>query len=134
MPTIKSIRFQKIDDYQNPVFIANSTKEPTQYKKLSRFYEQLSEEYKDSFLPLFENKKHKYATIRLKKDTQVSQLKLTANDVVDIKFTVRKRVSEEGKISVNCHLESIKLVQRAPPVDLGQEITFSDSEEENTAV
>lgn len=45
MPKISSIRFQKLDDYQNFVMIANADKEPKQYKKLSRFYKQLSEEH-----------------------------------------------------------------------------------------
>ena len=130
MPSIKNIRFQKLDDYQNFIFIANSKKEPKLYKKLSKFYKQLAKKYAESFLPVYENKTHNYATIRLKKDYKISKLKLLSGDVVNIEFVVRKRVNEDGKVSVKCYVDTIKLVSRAPPVDLGDELSFSDEESE----
>lgn len=128
MPKISSIRFQKLDDYQNFVMIANADKEPKQYKKLSRFYKQLSEEHKDSFLPLYENTKFKYATLRLKKNIMLSKLKLNPNDTIDLKFTVR-RTTHLDKVFINCHVESVKLVERAPPVELGDVLNLSDSDD-----
>ena len=130
MPSIKNVRYLKSDEYGSACFIANSTKEPKPYKKLSKFYKQLAKKYSDSFLPLYENKTHNYATIRLKKDYKISKLKLLSNDVVNIEFVVRKRLNEDGKVSVKCYVDTIELVSRAPPVDLGDELSFSDEESE----
>lgn len=128
MPKISSIRFQKLDDYQNFVMITNADKEPKQYKKLSRYYKQLSEEHKDSFLPIYENTTFKYATLRLKKNIMLSKLKLNPNDTVDLKFTVRQ-TTRLDKVFINCHVESVKLVKRAPPVELGDALNLSDSDD-----
>lgn len=130
MPKLSNIRYQKQDDYQNSIFICNSEKETKNYQKLKRYYNQLQETDSDSFLPIFENSKHKYATIRVKKNTMISQLKLQANDVVNIKFNIYKK-AHNGKVYVNCLVDSIKLVNRAPPITLGDEMKFDDSDSDS---
>ena len=130
MPTLKNIRFQKTDQFDNSCYVVNMDKEQKQYKKLSKYYKQLNAECSESFLPIYENTKYKYATLRLKKDEKVTKLKLNTNDVVDVKFNIYKKQSEE-KVFVNCYVSSIKLVKRAEPVDLGDAMTFTDSDDDD---
>lgn len=135
MPSIKNVRFQKLDDYDNPVFICNTSKEPKAHKKLKKYHlrlhQSLQKSNKNCFLPLYANDEHKYATIRLKKDSRINKLKLTANDVCDIRFTIRKK-TVDGKNYVSCFCDEIQLISKAPPVNLGEEMTFDsdDSDDE----
>lgn len=66
--------------------------------------------------------------MRLKKNIMLSKLKLNPNDTIDLKFTVR-RTTHLDKVFINCHVESVKLVERAPPVELGDVLNLSDSDD-----
>ncbi len=133
MPSIKNIRFQKLDDYGNHVFIANETKESASHTKLKKYHTKLQKSDENCFLPIYSNEKHKYATVRLKKDTRLSMLKLNANDVCDIRFTIRRK-AVDGKTYVSCFCDKIQIIKRAPPVNLGEEIAFDsdDTDEEES--
>jgi len=132
MPSIKNIRFQKLDDYENHVFICNETKESASHAKLKKYYSKLQKSNDGCFLPLYVNDEHKYGTVRLKKNFAIKQLKLNSNDVCNIKFTIRRK-KVESKTYISCFCDEIQIVKRAPPVILGEEIAFdSDDSEEET--
>ena len=128
MPSIRNVRYQKQDEYGNQIFICNITKEAKSYKKLKNFSKQLKEKHPSTFLPIFNNTAHKYSTIRLKKDFKINNLKLKQNDVCDIKFSICSR-SYENKTYLAAHCVLIKLVKRAPPIDLGVELELYDSDD-----
>jgi hypothetical protein len=123
MPTILTLRFQKFDDYQNAVFIASNKnpEELEQFKKLTKFHTQLEEKKYGSFLPIYSNPEHEYATIRTLKNSKFT--KMTDNSVYEIKFQTKKK-TKDLKTYVNCHLLSLRLVKRAEPVDEGSDVDF----------
>jgi len=121
---LKNIRFQKLDQFNNPVFICNQ-KEKNIYKKLTKFASQLQSQFEDCFLPIYHSIEHEYCTIRLRKNTQIDKLKLKQNDRVDMSFSV-KRKKTNNKIYVNCVLKSIKLVSRTLPLDYGSDVELYD--------
>ena len=115
-----SLRFQKYDNYGNPIFIANSTKEPEQFKKLQSYHHQLAEQKYETFLPIYSNVEKEYATIRFKG----SVTKFETNDVWDLTFDVKKN-EREDKIFIGCYISDLAIVSKAPPVDLGESIVFT---------
>ena len=133
MPNTSTLRYQKKDKFNNPIFIVNSKDEPKEHKKLAKYYNQLKKQFPETFLPVFQSEKYNYATIRFRKNTELDQLIPKSNDVFKIKYTIRKTIGEGAVVRVNAHIEEIKLVNRAPPVDLGDAIPLdSDEEEVNT--
>lgn len=128
MPSLNSIRFQKFDKYSNPIFIVNSEKEPVNFKRLTKYYTTLESKEYNTFLPIYSNEENKYATIRFKKNSS-KYPNFTKNNVYDIKYSIKQK-EHEGKTYVNCYINSLKLVSRAPKIDLGQDIDFGESDEE----
>ena len=122
MPNLFKIRFNKNGDYGNKIFIANMMKEPKEFQLLEKFYNQLKETFPDSFLPIFCNRKHKYATIRFKTDT-----KFDKNDVYSLKFDVKKKIIND-KTYVNCMLKKYELISKAEAEDSGEDIEFNLSD------
>jgi hypothetical protein len=123
MHSISSLRFQKLDQFNNPVFISSQDKEPDTFHKLKDWHERLDSKGYGTFLPIYSNSEHSYSTIRFKKSEKYS--KFTANNVYSLDFTIKK-VERNGKIHVNCFLNKVKLTQKAPKVDFGEDLDFSD--------
>ena len=121
-----NIRYQKLDSFCNFIFICDKENETKNYDKLVKYTSQLKEKFPDHYLPLYYNEEYKYASVRLKKDTKIQMLKLNPNDLVDLSFNIKKKKGKEGQIYVNCILEKIKLVKRAPPVDEGSDVDLDD--------
>jgi sulfatase maturation enzyme AslB (radical SAM superfamily) len=123
MPTTLTLRFQKFDDYQNAVFIctAKNPDELEQFQKLTKFHKQLEEKKYDSFLPIYSNPEHEYATVRTVKNSRFT--KMSDNSVYEIKFQTKKK-NKDLKIYVNCHLLSLKLVKKSEPLDEGSDVDF----------
>jgi len=122
MPILKSIRFQKLDQYDNPVFISSGDRadEIDNYTQLKKFSEQLSDKY-DTFLPIFHSDVFNFSTIRFKKSKENS-LTLKENASYDINYTAKVR-EVNGKSFVNCYINKLSLV-KMPVIDEGKEIIF----------
>ena len=104
-----TVRFQKLDKFENPVFICNKTKELESYTKLTKFYRQLSKRF-DSFLPIYSDSEKEYATIRIRKNSDFNGL--CENDVHEITFDIKKK---DNKLTV--YGRSMELVSKAVPFD-----------------
>lgn len=125
MHSLKSIRFQKFDQYQNPVFIASSNKadEKEMYDLLKSYSDKLENQTYGTFLPIYSNEAYRYATIRFKKSQKYN--KMTHGDRYDIEYSIKKKVKpEDGKTYINCYLNKMKLVSKAPKPDWGEDVEF----------
>ena len=128
MPSFKNIRFQKLDKFNNAVFIVNSKKEPKAFVKLCKMHTQLEEKNYETFLPIYSDLEKSYATIRFKKN--ITFEKLNKNDVCDVKYEIKQR-KHENKTYVTCYIRQLKLVKKAEPEDLGENVAF-DSESDQS--
>ena len=118
MPSLKSLRFQKIDKYNNPIFICNKD-EQDNFNQLKELSEKL-EQY-DCFTPVYHSDTYNYCTLRIKKN--VKHPDFYPNDRFDITFTINKKTnSDTDKISINCYSSKMKLVSKAPVLDIGEEL------------
>ena len=127
MPKLQSIRFQKYDEYKHAIFIANATKEPKAFQKLSKYHLNLKTKFPDTFLPIYSNNEMSYATVRVKTKFQDCVPKrLCKDDVYDVKFKVRSGTSEKGNPYVSCIPKEVTLVSKA--VEQGELVDLSDSE------
>ena len=80
---LKNIKFFKFDKFDNPVFIANSTKDPDNFKILKDVYDKVKLIGIDTFLPLY----YDYMTIMFKSNTSKSSF---SNDYLfNITFELR---------------------------------------------
>jgi hypothetical protein len=121
MPSL-NLRFQKFDKFNNVIFIANPLKESKVFNQLTKYCDKLKNADYDTFLPIYSNAEMKYATIRFRYNGKV---KFEKNDVYDIDFSIKKK-DRDDKTYVNCYINTCKLVSKAPPIDEGEEIDFSD--------
>lgn len=117
MTTQMTIRFSKLDMYNNAVFIAG-VEDTESYAMLSKFNDSLIKMNTETFLPVY--KSEKYATIRFKSNTT---FKFSEGSTYIIKFDIRKKINKE-KTYIICYLSSSKLAIKAPPKDLGEILTF----------
>lgn len=115
------IRYQKRDQFNNPVFIASKEREPESFAQLVKYQTSLKKKF-DTFLPVFANTEKHYATIRFQKQTLHSLSKpLKPNDTYSIKFDIKAKTKDNKKYC-NCFLRKIKFVKAAPPVDEGSDV------------
>ena len=114
------LRFQKIDDYKNSIFIVGTNKpeEKDGFDRLSKFYEALKDQNTTTFLPLYATPD--YATIRFKPN---AKFKFVEGNVYEIEYTIRKRLYE-GKEFISCFVNKSKLVKKAEPVNYGELLTL----------
>jgi hypothetical protein len=123
MPNISAVRFQKYDRFDNAIFIANPLREPRAFKKLSKYYGQIKDKFQDTFLPIYCSEEHKYASICIRKSNLTRQL--AENNVYNVKFALKKR-SQDGKIYLNCFVDEIDLICKAPVYDEGDDVDLCD--------
>lgn len=117
MPEIKNIRFQKLDEFNNPVFIVSSdiASEKETYDTLKNYYIKLFQHNYGTFLPIYHSPAYKYATIRFKSGNIVRKYK--KNDVYNIVFSVKKSVSLSNKTYIKCYINSIVKTAIATTID-----------------
>ena len=120
MSTTMQIRFQKVDQYKNSIFIAeaNKTNEEDAFARLSKFYEALKNQNITTFLPLYSTPE--YATIRFKPNTK---FKFVEGNTYQLEFNIRKK-AYEGKDYVSCFINKSKLISKAALVDYGELMTL----------
>lgn len=116
MPSLKNIKFSKLDKFQNSVFIASKKVDEKNYKKLLEYYNKLLEMDINTFSPIYHNSEYKYNTIRFFKD----KYEFKERGIYDIEFTINKK-EKEGKTYINFYLKSVKLVKTLE-IDKGEEI------------
>ena len=110
------LRFQKIDPYENSIFIVGTNKpeEKDAFDRLSKFYEALKNQNITTFLPLYATPE--YATIRFKPN---AKFKFVEGNTYELEYVLRKK-AYEGKDYVSCFVNKSKLVKKAEPVDYGE--------------
>jgi hypothetical protein len=113
MTTQLTIRFQKLDQYNNAVFIAGS-EDVDAYTLLSKFNTTLSNMDLSTFLPIY--KSDTYATIRFKAN---NKFKFSENSTYAIGFEIRKKITKD-KTYISCYLIRSKLLIKAEPKDIGE--------------
>ncbi len=122
MPKLQ-LRFQKYDQFNNPVFIASKGQEDEKesYDRLKSYHKQLSEPNYGTFLPIFHSSVHGYSTIRFK---SFQTKKLMKNDVYEINFKIKK-IFKDNRVFINCYVDSAKLL-RVSSVDTGEDVELED--------
>ena len=121
MPQLTNIRFQKLDKYSCPVFIASNKREDEKenYEILADLAQKLSEKQYDTYLPIFKSVEHNFCSIRFKKTDR--QTKLVQRATYDINYKIRI-ATRDGKIYANCFVDKLKMNQQPPIEDLGEEL------------
>ena len=115
MPVLKSIRFQKLDKYDNPVFIVNQM-EKENYKDLVEKAQQLQDKNFDTFLPIYHSEQYAYATIRFVKCHVIPD----PDCVYDIDYVITTK-KKDDRTYVNCHMNDltfVKKIERDEELDL----------------
>lgn len=120
------LHFQKLDKYENPVFIAKQEDIPESFDKLTKIYRRLTEVDYGTYLPIFSHSEFKYTTIRFFKNSKFNKFKVHAT--YEITFSINKKTKNE-KTYVNCYISKVKFVKGAEKVDLGEVMDFSDDDE-----
>ena len=124
MPTTLCLRFQKRDQFGNPIFIASSKnpEEKDQHATLSKFYNQLDSLDTGLFLPIYSNTEHDYATLKCKKNTNFCNL--IAGNTYKVTFDTKKKKTDGVTTSINCYIRKLKFFKKGEPVDEGESVDF----------
>lgn len=119
---LKSIRFQKNDKFDNPIFIASSKHagDSENFQILKDYAEKLEDKDYGTYLPIYHSELYNYTTIRFKKNAR-TQKDLIPNAKYNVDYRI-KTVTKDSKIYVNCILEKIKMVENAPIVADGEDL------------
>ena len=123
MPEFKSIRFQKLDKFNNMVFIVNgkNPNETDNFNKLKQDYRSLKDKY-DTYLPIYYNEEYDYCTIRFYKN---NKFKVEENCTYDVEYSIRVKSKDDSNRAgfaqkfVNCYLDKLTFVSRKE-VDRGE--------------
>ena len=113
MPKLSNIKFQKYDQFANPVFIAE---ENENYNTIKTIANKLKTKY-STFLPFYHNEEHSFSTIRFIKN---SKFKFEEHCFYDIEYVIMEK-NKGDKTYVNCHINKMTFVSRKP-YDTGKEI------------
>ena len=107
MPKLSNIKFQKLDQYDNPVFIAGEENDLENYTILKVYAKKLNSMF-EGFMPIYHNDEHKFGTIRFAKKYE---FKPENNCNYDIEYSIKQK-NKNLKIYVNCHITKITFVSR----------------------
>ena len=111
-------RYQKKDQFGSEVFIASQSKEQESFEIIKGYTEKLKGLNLCTFLPVYHgNTENPYTTIRFKHCK--SKVKLEERNTYKITFSFRK-VTRDDKQYINCYVESIELISKAPDIDFGE--------------
>ena len=113
------IRFQKVDQYKNSIFIAGTKKlsEKDAFDRLSLIYDKLKGTV-PTFLPIYATAD--YTTIRFKPNTK---FKFDEGCLYEVEFAVRKKEYKDQDY-ISCFVNKSKLVKKADVVDQGELLTL----------
>ena len=109
MSTSMQLRFQKVDQYKNSIFIVSSNKEEEKdsFNRLTKFHEALKNQNITTFLPIYATAD--FSTIRFKPNTKFN---FAEGNMYELEFNIRKK-TYEGKEFVSCFVNKSKLVKKA---------------------
>jgi hypothetical protein len=120
MPTL-NIQFSKFDQYGNSVFVVQEDDPGKKsFEMLTKYHKKLDKQY-STFLPIYATSE--YASIRFKKNPKYS--KMIPRNIYQVTFVVKRKTTDE-KHYINCFLRKLKLISRAPDLDLGEDLDLSD--------
>jgi hypothetical protein len=108
--SLTNLKFQKMDQYQNPIFIAGSEKNTENYTILREISEKLKEKEYNTFLPVYHSEEYDYASLRIRK--HYKNPTFTANSTYNITFELRT-VTKDDKTYVNIHLTKARMHTKA---------------------
>jgi hypothetical protein len=94
--------------------------EKESYEKLKRLEAKLQEMNLGTFLPVYHNSELGYCTIRFK---FYKGQKLVERNVYTVKFVVKKS-ERDDKHYINCFVQDMKLLKKAPVRDDGEILDF----------
>lgn len=116
MATTMTLRFQKIDQYKNSIFIVSSNRpdEKDTFDRITKFYETLKKQNITTFLPMYGTSD--YATIRFKPNTKYN---FVEGGTYELEFVIRKK-EHEGRDYVSCFVNKSKLMKKAVTLNLGE--------------
>ena len=120
---IRTLRFCSLKCFNLKMSI-NEIKRPI-FNKLTNIYNRLTKMKLGTFLPVYHSKEHKYSSMRFKKTLKYT--KMTPNNLYKIEYAIKQTVKDD-KAYVNCFLNGMKLLSKAPTIDEGTEMIFSDSD------
>ena len=120
MYSLKSIRFQKTDKFNNIVMIASKSKpnELENYETLKKYAEKLENKDYGTYLPIYNSPQYNYSTIKFFKN---EKYKFVPNVLYDIDYKITT-ITKNSKIYVNCHIQKCKMVGKAPADAIGEEL------------
>ena len=116
--TLKSIRFQKKDKYENSIFICSelNPEEEENCETLKTMALKLNESY-DTFLPIYYSENYNYSSIRFSKN---SKFVPQENCTYDIEYVIKLK-NKNDKQYVNCFIQKMKFISKRE-IDDGVEI------------
>ena len=123
MPTTLTLRYQKQTPYKENVFIAvadgEHAEEENGHQKLSEIASSLKNAYPDLYLPTYAA--DEFSSIRFKSPNNGYPVrKFYPGSLYEVVFTVKKKITGEGKMYINAFLDKAKLVSRAQAADDGE--------------
>ena len=121
-----TLKFSKLDKYDNPVFIARKDDLPEAYKKLKKYHKKLEAKEYGTFLPIFEHEVYGYSTIRFFKNRKFSKFVEGATYAIDFVVSTKEK---KNKHYVNCFINKVKFVNPAPEMDVGDVLDLDSDEE-----
>ena len=112
-----TIRFQKFDKFNNPIFCCNkeNPEEKETFDTLKKWYNKLDDKCFGTFLPVYST--NKFASIRFKSNNKHNHM--VERNVYKVVFNMRI-TERDGKTYVNCYIENLKLEKRGEPADMGK--------------
>lgn len=122
MPT-SVIRFLKVDDYNNNVFMVKDEEpESETFEQLGKLQTKISNKFPDSFLPIYTNDTTEYRTIRFGR----CKWSFKRGNYYTLTYKFKSRQAN-NKTYVNATIQQSKIFKRVE-YDSGNDINVSDSE------
>ena len=117
------LRYQKPDPYGNEIFIASNKypDEKESYTVLKKMGNKIEEFDYKTFSPIYYDEDLQFATIRFKH--LKSRVLLTERNLYKVEFVVKKS-TRDNLSYINCFVEKLKLIKKAPPRVDGEVVDF----------
>ena len=120
MTKLSSIKFQKFDDFKNPVFICSPREESENYYTLEKIANNITKKHPTIFSPVYHSQEHLYCSIRFMKNSDFK--KPEPHCLYDIEFKIMKK-QKDDKTYLNCIINKLTFVGRIE-YDEGTEVYF----------
>ena len=93
MSKLSNIKFQKFDDFKNPVFICSPREESENYYTLEKIANNITKKHPDIFSPVYHSQEHLYCSIRFKKNSAFKQPQ--EHCFYDIEYKIMKKQKDD---------------------------------------